>query len=131
MGASTLARDLLRARSALERGDHRGALRKGWSVAQNAVPLGDQQTLQELVDFARELEEQTDGRVRADASTLATYSARCLDDLRAGVPRNTTVSLLLGRLGSTRVKSCPDCAERLQGAAKVCRYCGYRFGPPA
>jgi hypothetical protein len=131
MGASILARDLLRARSALERGDHRGALRKGWAVAQNAVPLGDKESLRELVDFARELEAQSDGRIRADASTLATYSARSLDDLRAGVPRNTTVSLLLGGLDSTRAKSCPDCAERVQGAAKVCRYCGYRFEPPA
>jgi hypothetical protein len=24
-------------------------------------------------------------------------------------------------------KQCPDCAELVQGAARVCRHCGYRF----
>lgn len=26
-----------------------------------------------------------------------------------------------------RVKTCPDCAEQVQGAAKLCRFCGYGF----
>jgi hypothetical protein len=29
-------------------------------------------------------------------------------------------------------KACPECAERVQGAARVCRFCGHRFdGAPA
>lgn len=27
-------------------------------------------------------------------------------------------------------KSCPDCAETVKAAARVCRYCGYRFELP-
>lgn len=29
--------------------------------------------------------------------------------------------------GSKSSKTCPECAETVQGAARVCRFCGYRF----
>jgi hypothetical protein len=29
------------------------------------------------------------------------------------------------------VKTCPDCAEEVQAAARVCKHCGYRFERPA
>lgn len=28
-------------------------------------------------------------------------------------------------------KKCPDCAETVLAAAKVCKHCGYRFAPPS
>ena len=28
-------------------------------------------------------------------------------------------------------KLCPDCAEEVKEAARVCRFCGYRFAPPS
>ncbi|MCV7255369.1 hypothetical protein H7J86_24705 [Mycobacterium hackensackense] len=27
------------------------------------------------------------------------------------------------------VRACPDCAEIVQAAARVCKHCGYRFSP--
>ncbi len=31
------------------------------------------------------------------------------------------------RKGDRRVKTCPDCAEEVKEAARICRFCGYRF----
>lgn len=34
---------------------------------------------------------------------------------------------LTAHTDATAAKTCPDCAEQVQVAAKVCRFCGYRF----
>jgi len=33
-------------------------------------------------------------------------------------------------IGTTTVKICPDCAESVLPAARVCKHCGYRFDAP-
>jgi len=44
------------------------------------------------------------------------------------VPRLNGRRLDGGRtLNEDGTKTCPDCAERVQGAALVCRFCGHRF----
>jgi hypothetical protein len=46
-----------------------------------------------------------------------------------------TYYLALQRSKASSVKTCPDCAEDVKVAAKVCKHCGYRFareeGTPA
>ena len=38
----------------------------------------------------------------------------------------------MGTEGSdTGTKVCPECAEEVKEAARVCRFCGYRFAPPS
>ncbi len=41
------------------------------------------------------------------------------------------LSMKVSGMSQEDEKVCPDCAERILAAARVCRYCGYRFdGPP-
>jgi hypothetical protein len=128
--ASGEPKDVQRLRRALEQGKVESALRQAWKVSSTAVAGGDAETLGLLVPIATEIEGLAVGRPKGDAARLRVYVARCLDDAREGVPRNPATSLLFRRLGDTRVKRCPDCAENVRSAARVCRYCGHRFEPP-
>lgn len=123
-------RDVHRLRRALEQGRVESALRQAWKASSKAVAGGDAETLGLLVPIAAEIEGLAVGRAKADAARLRVYVSRCLDDAREGVPRNAALSVLFRRLGDVRVKRCPDCAENVRGAARVCRYCGHRFDPP-
>lgn len=59
------------------------------------------------------------------------------DTVMFGMNRNDDFeqarTLLVERIeaSSDSTKPCPDCAETIKAGAKVCRYCGYRFGDSA
>lgn len=39
------------------------------------------------------------------------------------------IGLVIVVLHNGGTRKCPDCAERVQGEANVCKHCGYRFPP--
>jgi Uncharacterised protein family UPF0547 len=124
----TLETRLATARQALERGKPRQALRDAWAGGQIAARLNDTRGLEAAIEVAKEIRERTDGRGRADAETLVRYCSHCLVDAEAGVRRSASPFAWLLRVGPARpLKPCPDCAEKIHAAARVCRFCGYRF----
>lgn len=47
--------------------------------------------------------------------------------LSVGIVAAAAYYLQMRQLAAKSVKTCPDCAEQVKVAAKVCRYCRYRF----
>jgi predicted amidophosphoribosyltransferase len=59
------------------------------------------------------------------------YCDSALDQIRTGVRERTPLMRLLSRQPpDIAMKLCPDCAESVQPAARICRFCGYEFARP-
>jgi uncharacterized protein UPF0547 len=106
-------------------------VRHGWAAAiagarsRSASQLGEARTL------ARELRELGEGRDREDARGLAVYCDAALNQIESGVRERSPLMRMLARQPrDVAMKVCPDCAESVQPAARICRYCGYEFAPP-
>jgi Uncharacterised protein family UPF0547 len=126
---------LERSRKALQDGKRETSLRLAWRAAVAAVRDRDAEGLERVVGVATMLRDGATGRLEKDADGLLTYSRICLQDVRSGVRHLNPVARLLkfpgsesaDRPASGSLKTCPDCAESVMSAARVCRYCGFRF----
>ncbi len=49
----------------------------------------------------------------------------------AGAVGGVLVQVGIGKGGKGKHKTCPECAEPVQRAARVCKFCGYRFADPS
>lgn len=126
-GRGTVEARLERARALLQHGKHKRALVEAWRAVEVAVRRGDEGGLEAVRDVAGKVRDEASGRTKREAETLIAYSGHSLDAHRAGERPTTLFDRLFSRNRTAAVKSCPDCAESIKAAARVCRYCGYRF----
>ena len=118
---------VVRARSLLAGGKCRAALMEAWRAASVAVDADDERGYEVVGELAREIGEKATGRSSRSAATLVRYVENCQDPATAGSSGGSLLSRLFGVRAAPRTKVCPECAEHVREAAKVCRFCNHRF----
>jgi hypothetical protein len=128
-----LRRDPLeRARGALEQSDLRGAVRLGWEAAIAGARTRSASRLAAVRELAIAVRDRAEGREEEGARGLAVYCETALNQIESGVRERSPLMRMLSRQPrDVAMKVCPDCAESVQPAARICRFCGYEFAPRA
>ena len=120
-------RNLEQAREALDHGRVKRALKHAWEAGLPASSSNDARSLQEVIELGGAIRERASGREADEAARLVAYCSEALQN-----PRRRTAWLGFrtdGAVALPETKTCPDCAETIKAAAKVCRFCGHRFEP--
>jgi uncharacterized protein UPF0547 len=100
---------------------------EAWRAASAAVDADDERGYEVVGELAREIEEKATGRSRRSAATLVRYVENCQDPATAARSGGSMLARLFGVRSPPRTKVCPECAEEVREAARICRFCKHRF----
>lgn len=125
-----MATTVEKARAEFAAGKHSRALRHTWDLVMVGVNAKDAAALGVARDLAAEMSRGLSGKDQEQADQLVRFAEACIDSLERGEEQGSWWQrLLFGRTTKETFRKCPDCAESIKSAAKVCRYCGHRFEP--
>ena len=125
MNDDRIEEELRKARDAIARGRMRAARRHVWQAANAAARRNDQRALEAAGELAAIIRDTVTGARRRQADILCSYCAAALENPRGG--HRTLLDFLFPFRRLEPTKRCPECAETVKAAAKLCRFCGYRF----
>ena len=109
----------------LVHGHLRRALSSAWRAADTSLREGDAEALRAIMAICEVLRENPNKRIASDARQLSSYCQHTLDGAGGGVQSHAIIARISRMRQPKRV--CPDCAEKVQQRAHVCKFCGFRF----